>query len=124
MSSNPEDTLYADLRHINLQYVFGIIDFHDVEFEGLATGKVKIANFNDIPRVDGLLDVDNFVLNGGLLGHLVLDIGFGRKDDRAIDIDGLIRDKDFGHLSHVAGIVKPGRETRFVPQLEITTSVG
>lgn len=110
MSSNPEDTLYADLRHINLQYVFGIIDFHDVEFEGLATGKVKIANFSDIPRVDGLLDVDNFVLNGGLLGHLVLDIGFGRKDDRAIDIDGLIRDKDFGHLSHVVGIVKPGRE--------------
>lgn len=110
VSSNPEDTLYADLRHINLQYVFGIIDFHDVEFEGLATGKVRIANFSDIPRVDGLLDVDDFVLNGGLLGHLVLDIGFGRKDDRAIDIDGLIRDKDFGHLSHVVGIVKPGRE--------------
>ena len=110
VSSNLEDTLYADLRHINLQYVFGIIDFHDVEFEGLATGKVKIANFSDIPRVDGLLDVDDFVLNGGLLGHLVLDIGFGRKDDRAIDIDGLIRDKEFGHLSHVTGIVKPGRE--------------
>lgn len=110
ISPHPEDTLYADLRHINLEYVFGIIDFHDVEFAGLATGKVKVHNFGGIPEVDAMLSVDDFTLNGGLLGHLSLDGGFGRKDDRAIDIDGLIREPQRGQLSHVVGIIKPGRE--------------
>ena len=110
VSSSPEDTLYADLRHINLEYVFGIIDFHDVEFAGLATGKVKVHNFGDIPAVDALLTVDDFALNGGVLGQLHLNGGFGRKDDRAIDIDGLVRDPIKGKLSHVVGIIKPGRE--------------
>ena len=110
ISSQAADTLYADLEGVNLQYVFGIIDFHDVEFRGLATGKVKVSNFSDIPRVDGLLDIKDFTLNDGLLGRLALDIGFGRKDDRAIDIDGIIREPSESRLSHVVGIIKPGRE--------------
>lgn len=110
ISSQPSDTLYADLEGVNLQYVFGIIDFHDVEFRGLATGKVKISNFSDIPRVDGLLNVEDFTMNDGLLGRLALDIGFGRKDDRAIDVDGIIREPSENRLSHVVGIIKPGRE--------------
>ncbi len=110
ISSNPTDTLFADLAGVELQYVFGIIDFHDVEFSGAATGKVKVSNFSGIPWVDGLLYVPDFTLNGGLLGRLNLDIGFGRKDDRAIDVNGLILEPQANRMSHVVGIIKPGRE--------------
>ncbi|MCR5181308.1 MAG: translocation/assembly module TamB [Bacteroidaceae bacterium] len=109
-SSNPADTLFADLRNVNLQYVFGIIDFHDVEFAGHATGKVKVANFSGVPWVSGLLNIEDFQVNDGFLGRLAVDIGFGRKDDRAIDLDGLIYDPSYGTWNHVVGIIKPGRE--------------
>ena len=110
VSENPADTLYADLRSIKLEYVFGIIDFHDVEFEGQATGKVKIHDiFKDI-AVDANLHVDDLVLNGGLLGEAQVLGGFGRKDERAIDLDILIREPLRGEFSTVRGIVKPGHE--------------
>ena len=110
VSENPTDTLYANLRRINLEYVFGIIDFHDVEFEGQATGDVKVHDiFKDI-AVDANLHVEDLVLNGGLLGEAFVNGGFGRKDDRAIDLDILIREPVRGQLSTVRGIVKPGHE--------------
>ena len=110
ISSNPADTLYADLRGINLQYIFGIIDFHDVEFEGYATGGVKIHDIYEDITVDADLRVDQLKLNGGLLGEGHVIGGFGRKDERAIDLDILIREPVRGELSRVAGIVKPGHE--------------
>ena len=110
VSENPADTLYANLRRINLEYVFGIIDFHDVEFEGRATGDVKVHDiFKDI-AVDANLHVEDLVLNGGLLGEAFVNGGFGRKDERAIDLDILIREPVRGQLSTVRGIVKPGHE--------------
>lgn len=110
ISSSTSDTLYADLSQIDLQYVFGIIDFHDVEFEGKATGKVKVTNFSAIPEVNAQLEVPEFKLNRGVLGHLYLTGGFGRKDDRAIDLDGIIREPLLGKMSRVVALIKPGRE--------------
>ena len=110
VSRSPADTLYADLRGIDLQYIFGIIDFHDVEFEGFATGGVKVHDIYKDIAVDANLRVDQLVLNGGLLGEAQVLGGFGRKDERAIDLDILIREPVRGQLSTVRGIVKPGHE--------------
>ena len=110
VSKNPTDTLYADLQGINLQYIFGIIDFHDVEMAGLATGKVKVHDIFDGVTVDADLHVDNFTLNDGLLGKVYVTGGFGRKDDRAIDIDAYVHEPDHHEISHVVGLIKPGHE--------------
>ncbi len=110
VSRNESDTLYADLRGINLHYVFGMIDFHDVEMAGPATGKVKIHDiFTDI-AVDADLRVDQFKLNEALLGTVYVTGGFGRKDDRAIDIDAYVHEPDRHEISHVVGLIKPGHE--------------
>ena len=110
VSRQPTDTLYADLRGINLQYVFGLIDFHDVEFSGLATGKVKAHGLFDDIAVDADLRVDQFTLNDGLLGQLYVTGGFGRKDERAIDLDAFIHEPLEGQISHVTALIKPGHE--------------
>ncbi len=110
VSDNPSDTLYADLQGINLQYVFGIIDFHDVEFGGLATGKVKVHDIFNGVTVDADLRVDDFTLNDGLLGKVYVKGGFGRKDDRAIDLDAYVHEPDHHQISHVIGLIKPGHE--------------
>ncbi len=110
VSRQQTDTLYADLRGINLQYVFGLIDFHDVEFAGLATGKVKAHGLMDDIAVDADLRVDDFTLNDGLLGQLFVTGGFGRKDERAIDLDAFIHEPLEGQISHVTALIKPGHE--------------
>ncbi len=110
ISSQPEDTLYADLRDINLQYIFGLIDFDDVFFAGLATGKVRVHNFSDDLAVDAKLSVKDFTINNGLLGDLSVTGGFGRKDEEAIDLDGYIQEPIRGEISHVSALIKPGHE--------------
>lgn len=110
VSPQTADTLYADLRGINLQYVFGLIDFHDVEFAGLATGKVKAHDLYKGIAVDADLRVDNFTMNDGLLGQLFVTGGFGRKDERAIDLDAFIHEPTHGDISHVTALIKPGHE--------------
>lgn len=108
-SKHPEDTIYADLRGINLEYVFDLIDFHDVEFAGLATGKMRLHNPFKDPAVDAQLQIQDFAMNDGLLGTLNITGGFGRKDERAIDLDGYITEPEQGAISHVTGLIKPGR---------------
>jgi len=119
VSKNPADTLYADLQGINLQYIFGIIDFHDVEMAGLATGKVKIHDIFTSVAVDADMRVDNFTLNDGLLGTVYVTGGFGRKDDRAIDIDAYVHEPLRHEISHVVGLIKPGHEEGRGMQLDI-----
>ncbi|MCR4994079.1 MAG: translocation/assembly module TamB [Bacteroidales bacterium] len=110
VSKNPADTLYADLQGINLQYVFGLINFHDVEFAGFATGSIKVHDLFKGVQVDADLQVNDFTLNDGLLGKVFVTGGFGRKDDRAIDIDAYIHEPVHHEISHVAGLIKPGHE--------------
>ncbi|MBQ9286006.1 MAG: translocation/assembly module TamB [Bacteroidaceae bacterium] len=110
VSKENTDTLYTDLQGINLQYVLGLINFHDVEFAGLATGKLKVHNlFSDV-AVDANLRVDDFKLNDGLLGTVFLTGGFGRKDERAIDLDAFVHEPTHSEISHVTALIKPGHE--------------
>ncbi len=110
ISDQPIDTLYCDLRGINLQYVFGLLDFHDVELAGLATGHVKVHDILTDIAVDAQLEVEEFTVNDGLLGKLFVTGGFGRKDEQAIDLDGIIQEPHQGLLSHVTALIKPGHE--------------
>lgn len=119
VSKNASDTLYADLRGINLQYVFGLIDFHDVELAGLATGKVKVHDIYTGVAVDADLRVDEFTLNDGMLGTVYVTGGFGRKDDRAIDLDAFVHEPIRNEISHVVGLIKPGHEEGRGMQLDI-----
>ena len=104
----PTDTLYAHLKDINLQYVFGIINFHDVEFAGLATGDVAAHNLMSSPVVDADLRVPQVYLNDGLLGDLHMLGGWGRRGPRSIDLDGWVTEPERHLLTHVEGIVTPG----------------
>lgn len=118
-SRQPHDTIYADLRGINLEYVFNLIDFHDVEFAGLATGVLQLHDPFNNPAVDARLQVKDFAMNEGLLGTLNVTGGFGRKDDHAIDLDGYITEPDQGAISHVTALIKPGRAPGRGMELEV-----
>lgn len=110
VSKSPSDTLYADLLGINLQYVFGLIDFHAVEFSGLATGAVKAHSLMNQPVVDADLRIPDFKLNDGLLGQLHVLGGWGRRSPKTIDLEGHIIEPTHGEETVVQGLVTPGHD--------------
>ncbi len=109
-SSLPSDTLHAHLHDIDLQYVFGLIDFHDVELAGHATGHVAAHNLMASPVVDADLTIPDFHLNYGLLGNLHVLGGWGRKGPHSIDLDGYVTEPDRHLITRVNGIVTPGHD--------------
>ena len=110
VSHDDADTLYADLLGINLQYVFGLIDFHDVEFAGLASGIVKARGLMNRPIVDADLRIPHFYLNDGLLGQLHVTGGWGHVGPKTLDLEGHVVEPTHGEMSLVKAIVTPGHD--------------
>lgn len=108
VSSDAADTLYADLRGINLEYVFGLLDFHDVELAGSATGTITATNLMAAPKVDAKLDISNFHFENAPLGQLAVTGGWGRVAPGSIDLDAYIQEPLRHQLSHVSGTITPG----------------
>ena len=102
------DTLYATLKDIELQYVFNLIDFHDVEIAGQASGTVAAYNLFASPKVDADIRVPAVHLNYGSLGNLHVLGGFGRRGPTTIDLDGYIDDPRTHLITRVNGLVTPG----------------
>ena len=63
------DSCIIDLKNVDVQYVLDIVKFDDVEFGGLATGKVLLKNLLEKPDLKTRLNVHNFAVNKGLMGE-------------------------------------------------------
>lgn len=118
------DTLKADLKEINLEYVFDALNFHPVHFAGIATGKA-IANglLSDID-FDANLFIRNFQFEHGTLGNMNLHGNWNREEEGiylnghiselasesndSLDVWKAFRNEiDASALTHVEGIVSP-----------------
>lgn len=65
--------LVADLKDIDLDYVFYLLNFHPVRFEGKASGRVLTGNLSETQDFNARLVVENFKFNTGPFGTLWLD---------------------------------------------------
>lgn len=120
MSPRSEDTLAVGLRNISLSYIFNMIDFHAVEFDGKATGRVTARSLTGSPQAAGRLTVKGFTFNEAYLGDMDLRVGYGTDDD-GITLEADIRDTDADHRTVLKGRIKPGRGTRGGLDLDIHT---
>lgn len=118
------DTLRADLKEINLEYVFDALNFHPVDFSGIATGKALATNLLNQIDFDAKLFVRNFHFEHGLLGNMNLH-GKWDKESEGIYFNGYISEfasesndsteiwkafrqqAEAAALTHVEGIVSP-----------------
>ncbi|MBQ2857611.1 MAG: translocation/assembly module TamB domain-containing protein [Bacteroidaceae bacterium] len=69
IAKNELDSCIIDLRNIDVQYVLDIVKFDDVEFGGLATGRVSLKNIYNKPDLRTHLNVHHFTVNQGLMGE-------------------------------------------------------
>jgi len=108
VSEHSSDTLKVELRGINLEYVFGLLDFHDVELAGAATGVIFATGLMTQPTVSAVLDINNFHFENTPLGHLNVTGGWGRVAPESIDLDAWITEPLRHMPTHVQGTITPG----------------
>lgn len=92
-SKSEKDTLHAQLQHINLEYVFSLINFDDVDFSGEATGDAYAHSMFASPKADAYIHIPKFALNYGTLGDLDIHINWGNRP-YSIFLNGSITDNE------------------------------
>ncbi len=104
LTDKPSDSLLVNLNKIKLEYVFDILNFHPVDFKGLASGEAKFKQLFTDPQMEADLFVKDFMFENGLMGDMKL---LGRWDkDKGIYFDGDIREQDIAQTL-VKGYVSP-----------------
>lgn len=107
-SASPEDTLTVDLRGMDIKYILDLVNFHSVDFSGLATGRAYItAPFGSF-AADGKLLVSNFEFENGRMGVLDANVRWN-KEDKQIDINA-IADDGPDAMTYIDGYVSPSRD--------------
>lgn len=109
MSNESTDTITADLNQIDLAYIFDMVNFHSVQFEGKATGVVYATSVFKKPDIDGYMHVNDFLLNGAPMGDCDAYCNWG-KNGKTITIDAHLRDPATKQQTSVSGTIVPGKE--------------
>ena len=108
LGNEEEDELKVALHNIVLEDLFNLLNFHSVEFGGVATGNINANSLLEAPQVDASLDVEGFKFEGGYMGNLGFK-GNWDKDNKAIVIHGEIDDES--NTTLINGIVSPANDT-------------
>lgn len=108
LTKNIEDTVKVDLKDINLSYVFDIVQFHAVDFDGMASGTATANGVMKSPEMNAKLFVKNFSLNQGLLGDMNI-YGTWDKEVEGISLDADMKEEGISHTV-VKGYVSPKRK--------------
>ena len=109
LTKNAQDTLFVDLKDVNVSYILDLVDFDAVSFSGLATGKVYATGVFDKPAAAAHLTVNDFKFEDGRLGVLTADAVFNNEQEQ-IDIDAIANDEG-GAYTTVKGYVSPQRDS-------------
>jgi len=106
-SQNQTDSLTVDLKEVDVSYVLNLVNFHTVEFGGLASGNAYIkAPFGDL-SAEAQLSVGRFTFENGRLGTFDTSVKWN-KTEKQIDIDGVANDGT-DHRLYINGYVSPSR---------------
>ncbi len=109
IGKTPDDTINVDLRHIDMEYLFDMINFHPVNLGGEVTGNIKANSLLDSPRFNSNLNIKELTFEKGLIGDLALN-GYWDDSEQAIILKG---DAHEGNESRtiIDGFISPARDT-------------
>lgn len=87
------DSLVVNLQDVNVAYIMNIVDFHDVEFCGFASGWAQAKALFGNLDASASLDVRNFMFEYGRLGTLTVHAQWDN-DLGQINVQGICNDDD------------------------------
>lgn len=109
VSDNPADSLSIKMQDIDIRYILDLVNFHSVQFDGLATGGGNIRGVFGELEADGKLKVRNFRFERGRMGVLDANVNWN-KEEKQIDIHAIADDgKDA--ITYIDGFVSPEKNT-------------
>lgn len=107
-SDSSNDTIKADIKNINVDYLSGLLNVNGVEFSGTASGKAQIVSLLNSPKASAKLDVENFKFVGGTLGNMSATADWSEETKR-IDIKAICNE-DILAQTLVNGYVSPAED--------------
>ena len=106
-SNSPTELISVDMKDLDVAYILNLVDFHSVDFDGLATGTVKATQvFGDF-SASADLTVDQFKFQSGRMGTLMARAEWNNEAQQ-IDIEA-IADNGPGSQTFIEGYVSPVR---------------
>lgn len=107
VSALDSDTLTVDVKDFDLAYLFNIVNFHAVDFHGLATGRVYGRSLMSKPLADAYLQVHNFTFNDASMGDMDIHINWGARP-KTIQLDAYMQDARVHQQTAVQGSIALG----------------
>ena len=108
-SDHPAESLSIKMQDMDIKYILNLVNFHSVEFDGLATGGGNLRGVFGELEADGKLKVRDFRFQGGRMGTLDANVNWN-KVEKQIDIQAVADDgKDA--ITYVDGFVSPEKNT-------------
>lgn len=104
-SKNQDDSLIVDLHDVNVEYILGIVNFHTVEFSGLASGNIYLSSLFSSPLAYAKLKVKQFEFENGHLGVLTASV-LWNNENKQININANTVDEHNGK-TYIMGHVSP-----------------
>ncbi len=102
---NKEDSIVAQLKDVDVEYILNLVNFHSVDFAGKASGKAIVKSIFNDPDAYAQLDVKDFEFEHGPLGVLHANVNFN-KEQSQIDIKA-VADDGPEHQTLIDGYVSP-----------------
>lgn len=120
-SPDPGDSLIVKLNDIEVAYILDLVNFHSVEFGGKASGHATMNNIFGKPDANAMLFVQNFTLEGGVMGDANIFARWDKEKD-GISVNAHITDSYMHRIglsdveiktngvTDVNGYILPGKE--------------
>lgn len=121
VSKLDSDTLRAELQDIDISYIMDLVNFHKVDFDGLASGSVYATSLMKKPYADALLEVRDFTFNAAPMGDMSLKANWGNQES-TITLDTDMKGPAPEHHTQVKGGFYLGKEKASGLDLNIQTS--
>lgn len=109
LTKESSDLLAIDLNNIQLEYIFDILQFHPVDFRGMASGRAIVTQALKNPSLNANLNIKDFAFNKGIMGDMNIK-GLWNEEEGNIHLDADIRRGEHSRTT-VVGFVSPKRDS-------------
>lgn len=105
-TKSENDSLLVTLNDIDVSYVLNLVNFHSVDFLGMASGEARIAGaFSEKPLLSADVIVKDFKFETGRMGTLYANVGYNHEEGN-IEINAMAKDED-NRWTDINGYVSP-----------------
>ena len=107
-TKSASDSIVVDLRDVDVNYITNLVNFHAVEFGGLASGRASVRSVFSQPSATAKLTVNRFTFMDGYMGVLDAKADYDDKKQQ-INIDAIANDGPMARTI-IKGFIAPARD--------------